>query len=48
MKKTDSSGWEKQVVDPQKVIEMIEPGMSIFLGTGVGEPRTLVKHLMGA
>jgi acyl-CoA hydrolase len=48
MKKTDSSGWEKLVVDPQSVIEMIEPGMSIFLGTGVGEPRTLVKHLMGA
>ena len=48
MKKTDSSGWEKQVVAPQKVIEVIEPGMSIYLGTGVGEPRTLVKHLMTA
>ena len=48
MKKTDSSEWEKKVVDPRKVIEMIEPGMSIFLGTGVGEPRTLVKHLMAA
>ena len=24
----------------------IEPGMSIFLGTGVGEPRTLIGHLM--
>ncbi len=48
MKKTGETNWEKQVVDPQKVIEMIEPGMSIFLGTGVGEPRTLVKHLMGA
>ena len=48
MKKTDSSGWEKQVVAPQKVIEVIEPGMSIYLGTGVGEPRTLVKHLMAA
>jgi acyl-CoA hydrolase len=48
MKRTVEAGWETQVVDPQKVIEMIEPGMSIFLGTGVGEPRTLVKHLMGA
>lgn len=46
MKKSDHTGWEKQLVAPQKVIEMIEPGMSIFLGTGVGEPRTLVKHLM--
>ena len=48
MKKTESSAWEKKVVAPRKVIEMIEPGMSIFLGTGVGEPRTLVKHLMAA
>jgi len=48
MKKTDRFGWEKQVVAPQKVIEVIEPGMSIYLGTGVGEPRTLVKHLMAA
>lgn len=29
-------------------MEKIEPGMSIFLGTGVGEPRTLVKHLMSS
>ena len=29
-------------------MERIEPGMSIFLGTGVGEPRTLVKHLMAS
>ena len=36
------------MVPPQKAIEMIEPGMSIYLGTGVGEPRTLVKHLMAA
>ncbi len=26
----------------------IEPGMSIYIGTGVGEPRTLVKHLMSS
>ena len=48
MQKTDNSGWEKQVVAPQHVIEKLEPGMSIFLGTGVGEPRTLVKYLMTA
>ena len=46
--KSDNTGWEKQVVAPQKVIEVIEQGMSIYLGTGVGEPRTLVKHLMAA
>ena len=42
------SNWKKQVVTPDQVIEKLEPGMSIFLGTGVGEPRTLVKHLMTA
>lgn len=30
------------------VLDMIEPGMSIFLGTGMAEPRTLVKHLMAS
>lgn len=43
---SDNTGWENLTVAPQKVMERIEPGMSIFLGTGVGEPRTLVKHLM--
>ncbi len=26
----------------------IEPGMTIFVGTGVAEPRTLVRHLMAS
>ncbi len=47
-KKSDDPGWKNRVVSPRRVIDMIEPGMSIFLGTGVGEPRTLVKHLMSA
>ncbi len=46
MKGADNIDWKKQAVTPDKVFEKIEPGMSIFLGTGVGEPRTLVKHLM--
>jgi Acetyl-CoA hydrolase len=29
-------------------LEKIEPGMSIFLGTGMAEPRTLVKRLMAS
>ncbi len=37
---------ENMIVTPEEAIEDIEPGMSIFLGTGVAEPRTLVKHLM--
>jgi acyl-CoA hydrolase/RimJ/RimL family protein N-acetyltransferase len=40
--------WENLIVDPGQVMKKLEPGMSIFLGTGVGEPRTLVKHLMSA
>ena len=40
------SGWEKRVVSPEVFLSRIEPGMSIFLGTGVAEPRTLVKKLM--
>ena len=42
------SEWENSLVDPAQVMKKLEPGMSIFLGTGVGEPRTLVKHLMSA
>ena len=40
--------WKKLVVSPDQVLNKIEPGMSIFLGTGVAEPRTLVKHLMAS
>ena len=40
------SGWEKQIVAPEAFLSKIEPGMSIFLGTGVAEPRTIVKKLM--
>ena len=41
-------GWEKglSIVSPGKVLERLEPGMRIFLGTGMAEPRTLVRHLM--
>jgi acyl-CoA hydrolase/GNAT superfamily N-acetyltransferase len=38
--------WEEMVIPPEEVMQKIKPGMSIFLGTGVAEPRTLVKHLM--
>jgi len=43
-----SSDWKKMVVSPDAVFARVEPGMSIFLGTGAAEPRTLVKHLMAA
>ena len=38
--------WKNKVVSPEEILSQIEPGMSIFLGTGMAEPRTLVKHLM--
>jgi acyl-CoA hydrolase/GNAT superfamily N-acetyltransferase len=43
-----SAPWQEKIVSPEKVLERIEPGMSIFLGTGMAEPRTLVKHLMAS
>lgn len=38
--------WKQKIVDPDAVMKKIRPGMRIFLGTGISEPRTLVKHLM--
>ena len=38
--------WKQAVVKPEAVMSRIEPGMRIFLGTGLAEPRELVKHLM--
>jgi acyl-CoA hydrolase/GNAT superfamily N-acetyltransferase len=46
MWKSRNLNWQKLTVKPEAVMDNLEPGMSIFLGTGVGEPRTLVKHLM--
>jgi acyl-CoA hydrolase/RimJ/RimL family protein N-acetyltransferase len=43
---TPHSEWKDLTVSPDVIFDRIEPGMSIFLGTGVAEPRTLVKHLM--
>ena len=40
--------WQKKIVSPKDVLENVEPGMSIFVGTGMAEPRTLVKHLMAS
>ncbi|MBU2515466.1 GNAT family N-acetyltransferase [bacterium] len=48
MPHTTSEGWEKKIVTPDQILEKIKPGMSIFLGTGPAEPRTLVKALTGS
>jgi acyl-CoA hydrolase/RimJ/RimL family protein N-acetyltransferase len=38
--------WKHKIFPPEEVIRKIKPGMSIFIGTGAAEPRTLVKALM--
>jgi len=40
--------WKKKVVSAEMPFSKVKPGMSIFLGTGVAEPRTLVKGLMSS
>ena len=48
MKQNPERRCEDKVVPPQEALQKIKPGMSIFIGTGVAEPRTLVKHLMAS
>jgi acyl-CoA hydrolase/GNAT superfamily N-acetyltransferase len=45
--RTVSSGRSTyKIVPPEVAIDHIRPGMSIFLGTAVAEPRTIVRQLM--
>ena len=46
--KLPGSNWESSVVSPELVLKKIKPGMSIFLTTGVAEPRTMVRHIMAS
>lgn len=48
MSQTVTVEWKSKIVSPEDVLKKIDPGMNIFLGTGVAEPRTLVKHLMAS
>jgi acyl-CoA hydrolase/RimJ/RimL family protein N-acetyltransferase len=48
MQKKHEPDWKQKIVKPSVALSGIKPGMSIFLGTGVAEPRTLVKHLFSA
>ncbi len=38
--------WKSKIVTPDVILDKIHPGMSIFIGTAVAEPRTLVKQIM--
>jgi len=46
MTKNKKSSWREKVVPAEEVLERIDPGMGIFLGTGVAEPRLLIETLM--
>ena len=38
--------WQDKLVSPEQVLQHIKPGMTIFLGSGLAEPRTLMKSLI--
>jgi acyl-CoA hydrolase len=46
MSRTDKTNWEDRVVSPGEALAHVKPGMTIFLGSGVAEPRTLMKTLI--
>lgn len=48
MEKNSSHSWKEKIVPLDRVISMIHPGMKIFLGTGVSEPRALVRQLLNS
>ena len=43
-----SETWKDKIVSPEEVVTRVKPGMSIFLGAGVAEPRTLIRYLMAS
>lgn len=42
------TNWRRLLSTPETILGRIRPGMRIFLGTGLAEPRTFVRALMGA
>ncbi len=46
MNRSNNKQWEDLVFSPEEVLSYIKPGMTIFLGSGVAEPRTLMKALI--
>jgi acyl-CoA hydrolase/GNAT superfamily N-acetyltransferase len=40
------NNWQDKLVSPEKVLQHIKPGMTVFLGSGLAEPRTLMKSLI--
>ncbi|MFH2057427.1 MAG: GNAT family N-acetyltransferase [Pseudomonadota bacterium] len=48
MFRSKTPAWKRKAISADQVLEKIEPGMNIFIGTGAAEPRTLVNCLMQA
>lgn len=46
MDKDNRLDWQNAIVHPSRVMKQLKPGLSIFLGSGMAEPRTLVKYLV--
>lgn len=42
------TGWNHKIIPHEKALSKIRPGMSIFLGTGVAEPQSLIRALMAS
>ena len=38
--------WTSATVSPERILERIRPGMSIFAGSGAAEPRMMLRKLM--
>ena len=38
--------WKDKLVTAGEVLQYIKPGMNIFIGSGMAEPRTLVRELI--
>ncbi|MCG6908625.1 MAG: GNAT family N-acetyltransferase [Deltaproteobacteria bacterium] len=40
--------WESFLIKPEQILQKLKPGMSIFMGSGVAEPRTTMRHIMSS
>jgi len=48
MSGTATANWKDRIVSASEALSAVKPGMSIFVGTGIAEPRTLVRQLKAA
>lgn len=46
MDSSSFENWRERVVSPAAAFRKLEPGMSVFVGTGASEPRQLVRYLI--